>query len=235
MFNTIQCTPIDLDDLMNCRIAPHQCPNKNVKFFLYTRETQENPTQLDISNEETILKANYATDRPFIVLLHGYTGHKDFSPNTEIRPALFQNNEFNVISVDYHPLAPEPCYIQAVQNLPVVANCTAQLLDFMINQKIFSLNKLHIIGFSLGGQTSGMISHYFKSGIIPHITGLDPAKPLFIFANEEHKLTKMDADFVDVIHTDVLARGVLRTAGHSDFYVNGGIEQPGCAFQTNTS
>lgn len=65
--------------------------------------------------------------------------------------------------------------------------------------------------------------------------GLDPAKPMFIFASGDHKLGKDDAEFVDVIHTDILQRGVLAAAGHLDFYVNGGIEQPGCAIQTNSS
>lgn len=95
-------------------------------------------------DQSGILNANYAQGRPFIVLLHGYTGHKDYSPNTEIRPALFKNNDYNVISVDYHPLAPEPCYIQAVHNLPVVAKCTAQLLDYMMSQSIFTLDDLSV-------------------------------------------------------------------------------------------
>lgn len=62
--------------------------------------------------------------------------------------------------------------------------------------------------------------------------GLDPAKPLFIFANSTCKLGKDDAEFVDVIHTDVLQRGVLAPAGHADFYPNGGIDQPGCKNQS---
>lgn len=58
---------------------------------------------------------------------------------------------------------------------------------------------------------------------------------MFIFASGDHKLGKDDAEFVDVIHTDILQRGILSPSGHVDFYVNGGIEQPGCSFQTNTS
>lgn len=58
--------------------------------------------------------------------------------------------------------------------------------------------------------------------------GLDPAKPMFVFASKEHRLGPDDADFVDVIHTDSFARGVLQASGHADFYANGAIEQPGC-------
>ncbi len=87
--------------------------------------------------------------------------------------------------------------------------------------------------FSLGAQTAGMVANFLLSGKLKRITGLDPAKPLFIFAKNNRKLGKDDAEFVDIIHTDVLQRGVLSTAGHADFYVNGGIEQPGCSIQTN--
>lgn len=57
---------------------------------------------------------------------------------------------------------------------------------------------------------------------------------MFIFAKNNRKLGKDDAEFVDVIHTDVLQRGVLASAGHADFYVNGGFDQPGCATQNIT-
>lgn len=163
-----------------------------------------------MADEQTVTSANYAQGRPFVVLLHGYTGHKDYSPNSHIRPALFQNGEYNVISLDYHPLAPEPCYVQAVHNLPTVAKCTAQLLDYMMEKQIFTLDDLHIIGFSLGAQTAGMISNFVKTGKLRRIVGtqllkrmkkvqiesvitsfhaaLDPAKPMFIFADAEHRV-----------------------------------------------
>lgn len=44
-----------------------------------------------------------------------------------------------------------------------------------------------------------------------------------------------DADYVQVVHTDSFARGVLSASGHQDFYMNGGIEQPGCNAQRNQS
>lgn len=76
-----------------------------------------------------------------------------------------------------------------------------------------------------------MVGSSMKSGKLKRITGLDPAKPLFILAKNDRKLGKDDAEFVDVIHTDVLQKGILSTAGHADFYVNGGYEQPGCRIQ----
>lgn len=75
----------------------------------------------------------------------------------------------------------------------------------------------HIIGFSLGAQTAGMISNYVTTGKLRRITGLDPAKPMFVFADNEHRIGPDDAYFVDIVHTDVFARGVLSASGHKDF------------------
>ncbi|TDG38517.1 hypothetical protein AWZ03_015061, partial [Drosophila navojoa] len=64
---------------------------------------------------------------------------------------------------------------------------------------------------------------------LKHITGLDPAKPLFVSAAKLRRLDQTDAEFVDVIHTDTMQYGVLRQVGHADFYPNfGKLEQPGC-------
>lgn len=136
--------------LRRCFFTPHHCPNRNVTFYLYTRENQNRGHQLDVGKPRTINRAKFIKDRPLIIIIHGYTGNKDSSPNSHIRPAFLKKGEFNVISVDYRNLAPEPCYPSAVNNLPTVANCTAQLLDYLMDNNFFPLELIHVIGFSLG-------------------------------------------------------------------------------------
>lgn len=57
---------------------------------------------------------------------------------------------------------------------------------------------------------------------------------MFITASAKDKLDESDAEFVDVIHSNALVQGQVERCGHADFYMNGGILQPGC-FQSNTS
>lgn len=69
---------------------------------------------------------------------------------------------------------------------------------------------------------------FFIDRRIPRITGLDPAFPLY-FGGPQFHLSKGDADFVDVIHTDAGILGYPYPIGDVDFYPNMGIKfQPGC-------
>lgn len=50
---------------------------------------------------------------------------------------------------------------------------------------------------------------------------------------DEFRLTRDDADFVEVIHTNSGVYGEFPQTGHVDFSVNGGQSQPSCASQSN--
>lgn len=64
------------------------------------------------------------------------------------------------------------------------------------------------------------------------ITGLDPAGPLFK-PNSTVFLTKDDAEFVDVIHTDSGFYGTKMALASVDFYPNDGVRaQCGCSIWT---
>lgn len=119
------------------------------------------------------------------------------------------------------------------------------------------VDDIHVIGFSLGAQVANYIANVLKPYLLPRITGLDPALPLFMTSNKQHKLDPSDARFVDVYHCNVrcsrryfypgnmfcscqkfikifslnsqgLMQGQIERTGSVDFYMNGGVYQPGC-------
>lgn len=65
-----------------------------------------------------------------------------------------------------------------------------------------------------------MENHYFGPG-------LDPPQLVFPKTPDVRGLHSSNAQNVDVIHTSVL--GYAHKIGHADFYVNGGMIQPGCS------
>lgn len=54
-----------------------------------------------------------------------------------------------------------------------------------------------------------------------------------LFTMDEFRLTRDDADFVEVIHTNSGVYGEYPQIGHVDFSVNGGRMQPICTSQAN--
>lgn len=63
-------------------------------------------------------------------------------------------------------------------------------------------------------------------------SGLDPARPLVDrFGSKAFRLTRDDANFVQVIHTNAGFLGEAPQVVHVDFCVNGGLLQPGCRWE----
>lgn len=92
---------------------------------------------------------------------------------------------------------------------------------------------LELVSISLGGQTCGFIAKNFRhlTGMnISRITALDPAGPCFRNLGPADRLDKTDADFVEVLQTNIDDFGMAAPIGHINYYVNGGEYQPGDFF-----
>lgn len=77
---------------------------------------------------------------------------------------------------------------------------------------------------SLGAQIAGAIGRHFydmTSKLLPRITGLDPANPCFNEGENLTGLSRGDAVFVDVIHSNCGVLGKKDPIGDVDFYPNG--------------
>lgn len=60
-------------------------------------------------------------------------------------------------------------------------------------------------------------------------TGLDPARPLIERKRSpEFRLTRDDANVVQIIHTNAGVLGQIDNPGHLNFCINGGKIQPYC-------
>lgn len=210
-------------------IISRQCPDDEVQFYLFTRQNAVERQRLYIDStleKSNITKSFFNPSHPTKIIIHGYNSNMFLDMLIDMKDEYFKKGEYNVIYVDWSILCPGPCYFSAAQNTKHTGACTAQLVERIWDT---GASDVHVIGFSLGAQLANYIARNLGAFLLPRITGLDPAMPLFITSSVDEKLDATDAEFVDVIHTNAFVQGKLERCGHVDFYMNGGVYQPGCS------
>ncbi|KAF4517958.1 hypothetical protein B566_EDAN005325 [Ephemera danica] len=194
-------------------------PYNEVEFFLYTRANRVTPTQIHVGNSN-LGQFDNAKNTKFII--HGYTGSYVDSWVTQMKNNFLDDEDCNVVAVDWSGPAAGPLYNQARANVQPAGQYVGDLYNFLN-----SVSKTHCIGHSLGAHVCGFSGK--RVGALARITGMDPALPLFSLDAPTERLTSTDANYVDVIHTCGGWLGFGSSIGHADFYPNGGTaSQPGC-------
>ncbi|KAK1168103.1 lipase member H-A-like [Acipenser oxyrinchus oxyrinchus] len=197
----------------------------DVKLLLYTNETINCGNHLDHTNFTGSNLLNVKRKTTFVI--HGYrpSGSPPVWIDTIVQ-LLLSAEDMNVIVVDWNRGAATIIYPKAAENTKRVAQILTSFIKQMIEMGS-SLSSFHLIGISLGAHISGFVGNML-GGKIGRITGLDPAGPMFTGKPPAERLDPTDAEFVDVLHTDIDALGFREPLGHIDFYANGGTDQPGC-------
>lgn len=164
------------------------------------------------------------------IIIHGFRDSSQSSVSLDIAQGYYEKDMFNILLVDTEEMMNQR-YILSVHNARLIGKRLANLLANLENFGA-SADDFHLLGISLGAHIAGWAGKYFhkyKSHSIGRITGLDPAGPCFSYAFHDQRLDKMDAKYVDVMHSNMLVQGVTEPLGHADFYINGGgPQQPGC-------
>ncbi|KAI3373624.1 hypothetical protein L3Q82_022216 [Scortum barcoo] len=196
-----------------------------IRLLLYTRENDSCGTLM--SHTDMSAHPHFNLSKPTTFIVHGYrpTGSPPEWLKNITKLLLFRT-DINVIVVDWNHGATNMNYLKAVENTHKAASNLTAFIKKM-QEHGASLSSIHMIGVSLGAHISGFVGANLN-GSIGRITALDPAGPQFRGTLPEERLDSGDAQFVDVLHTDIDALGFREPLGHIDFYANGGTDQPGC-------
>lgn len=88
-----------------------------------------------------------------------------------MRAAYLEMADLNVLAVDWSELLAMPIYFMSVSNMMGAAERVAEVVDFMVKTGILDLDRLHIIGHSLGAHLAGVTAENIQSGPVKRITG----------------------------------------------------------------
>ncbi|XP_044299888.1 lipoprotein lipase isoform X1 [Varanus komodoensis] len=204
------------------------------KFSLRTSKNPYEDTCYIVPGQEaSVAQCNFNLTTKTFMVIHGWTVTGMFeSWVSKLVKALYTREPYsNVIVVDWLSRA-SLHYPVAAAYTKVVGEEVATLIDWMEEQFGYSVDKIHLLGYSLGAHVAG-VAGSLTSNKINRITGLDPAGPHFEYADASLRLSPDDAVFVDVLHTYTRGTpdrsiGIQKPVGHIDIYPNGGGFQPGC-------
>ncbi|XP_075229116.1 phospholipase A1 member A-like isoform X2 [Lycorma delicatula] len=177
--------------------------------------------------EHLVEKINFNIGARTVLLLPGYRTIPDNTSIQVLVKAYLKRCDHYVIVLNWINMTgklPKPFF-----NAQTIARELGKCFSSLEKKGYNIADNLHIVGFSFGGPMAGIMGHHMVKK--PHrITGLDPTHIYFSwFFNNKLKLDPSDAQFVDIIHTDMYYYGVGYPSGHVDFLVNSGHHpQPGC-------
>ncbi|XP_067621841.1 lipase member H-A isoform X2 [Eurosta solidaginis] len=204
-----------------------------VKLIHFYGPTYADCNIFSLDDFKTLLEdSKFSKTKKTVLYLHGYLENADIESVHVIVDAYLKRKDINLIVLDWGELADGNYMFDAVVNCGQIGSVLAKNLLAMFELGL-DINSFHIVGHSLGGQMAGIIGRevYKRSGKkrkISRISALDPAFPMF-YGTFSNRLSKFDADFVDVIHTDAWIYGAPVSTGTADFWPNGGTTlQPGC-------
>lgn len=194
-------------------------------YIIYSNHTN---TQQVLINDKNV-KDKINLKKPLAIFIHGWTDNTKRLWFKRLIKYFARYTNYNVCGVDWSRLALVK-YSLAATNTRIVSMQLHLFIQHLMTVGL-KVNKLILIGHSMGAQIAGQTGKHFH-GKLPHIIGLDPAgwlftKPSFVDDN----LNQTDAKFVQCIHTDNAYFGLGSTFDtcHQDYYPNGGLNpQPGC-------
>ncbi|XP_050295795.1 phospholipase A1-like isoform X2 [Anthonomus grandis grandis] len=209
------------------------CPvkiSRDVQFRLYNKEEQSGIPISPLNQKGAAKSAGVRPEWNTVIFIHGFSEISPGESGKAIVDAYLSRPEnYNIILLDWAELASFPWYRVAVQNVKLVGKILKNFIKLYSQSGEIPLEKLHVIGFSLGCHVASVAGKELKRFKIPRITALDPAFPEFSLEDRSRRLVESDANYVDVIHTDAGIFGFPEPSGNADFYPNGGRAlQPGC-------
>ncbi|KAJ0171291.1 hypothetical protein K1T71_012841 [Dendrolimus kikuchii] len=236
-FVFIECSVVDKSDLGHptgfmsiCpgSTKPAEIPRSQLKFLSFLVQgnggTRQKYTYWTAKN--IIKDPRINLKRKTLVLAIGYLDSPNFIISTMLANE-YEARNYNVIMVDNQRFATVDYQLATRMMRPVgkhVAEILAQLTESGLDP-----GKTELLGFSLGGQTVGFIGRTYQQLTgrnFSMIVALEPSGPCYRFLDSEHRLDASNADFVQVIHTNIDGYGMATPMGHVDIYINGGEYQP---------
>ncbi|XP_038214374.1 lipase member H-B-like [Zerene cesonia] len=133
-----------------------KCPDSEIGFYLFTPERPVSQ-RINVRHIHLLPKLGWKLTRKNVFIVHGFNGTHAKTPMSFIRDAYLWRKDYNVFMVDWSKLSRFPCYLSALANMRLAAQCTAQLYSYLTQNGALA-KMITCVGHSLGAHICGMMS-----------------------------------------------------------------------------
>lgn len=175
-------------------------------------------------------------DKNARVLVHGWKAGPAGRFVVHARKA-YRKKDVNVFVADWGMIAEDAVYVFAKAHIKNVGYLVARMIWYILMRSSITPRDVTVVGDGLGAHLAGHVGKEFvktlkRGSKLGAIIGLDPVGALFSLSDNDARLDKDDAEYVEVIHTNggslITGQfGFLDPIGTADFYPNYGMKQPG--------
>uniref|UniRef100_A0AAG5DLS3 Lipase domain-containing protein n=1 Tax=Anopheles atroparvus TaxID=41427 RepID=A0AAG5DLS3_ANOAO len=199
------------------------------KFLLWTERTKMGEhEELKFNDPGALGNSTFNPRHPTRILIHGWLSDWTSDAVEGLAKAYVTRGSYNVIGVDWSAGAGTLFYpLARVRVTDVAKNLAKQISLFLRAGQ--QPSQIVLIGHSLGAHIAGLTGKHFQTRPkLAAVVALDPAGPLFDGTDPSGRVDRLDAEYVEVIHTNMGWLGHQDTLGQADFFPNGGHSQTGC-------
>ncbi|XP_055546007.1 pancreatic triacylglycerol lipase isoform X2 [Wyeomyia smithii] len=215
-------------------LRPIKAQLETAKFMFFHGTQFDDHEVFELDQADKIVRhPKFDRNKRTVMYFHGYIESPEVESVHVIVDAYQKRNDHNLIILDWTQLADGNYLLEAVPNCRKLGHKLGSVILAMVDAGL-DVDKLHLVGHSLGAQLAGyagrtVLSKSDKKIKLKRISALDPAFPPFYPGVFVTHLSEKDAHFVDVIHTDAWLYGAPVSTGTADFWPNNGKTlQPGC-------
>ncbi|XP_073835543.1 vitellogenin-1-like [Musca autumnalis] len=211
-------------------INPRFTPNVEEMYF-ELRTSCKNVSVPLLEAEKLADLPEFDINKKVAIFVSGWHSDSNESYIQDFANAYNCRGDYNFVYLNT-AAAIQTLYTWSAYNTEEIGNILAESLRKFTER--VPVENIHVIGHSLGAQIVGKTGRQYKNltgQSLPHITGLDPANPCFNEGETLSGISRGDASFVDIIHTNPGVAGIPESVGDVDFYPGGkGPIKPGCFY-----
>ncbi|XP_055386274.1 uncharacterized protein LOC129615200 [Condylostylus longicornis] len=210
--------------------------NPKVRYYLFKSENLTEGVEIQDQNATSLEASKFDKNLPTRICVSCWKSKVNNCKTAIIKDAYLKAGNYNFIVADWSDWNTKD-YVGASSSVKKVGTLIGKFTKFL-NCNGASYSNMYLIGHDIGAHVAGAAGQSIAPNKYKTIYGLDPSNIGFDGASPENRLDPTDAEYVEVLSTDVFQYGYGANApiGHAVLLPNNGRRpQLGCPTDPNSA